>query len=278
MIDGINIWDAHMHYMGRFKARNKSIIEYMDNYGIDKAVITTLNKTTSMKKLKSILGSNSGGSLTDFSAHFDLTSQLDHEPVRKIVSQYPRRVVGFYWFNPKDPSEEDWDLLTTYIEAYNFRGVKTQPTVNMLNVPRDYYNLAEFCIAHNIPLYIHTGSSFFFQKAIRAKDLYRLAKKYPELKLIIGHAAHSMEYCINLLTYFSETKNVYFETSCSIPYGILALTKGFGSERVIYGSDSPPATTPEIEIKKIKILNLNKNQLENIFYNNIEKLVSENQF
>lgn len=278
MIEGIKIFDAHMHYMGRFKAREKTIIEYMHHYGIDKAILTTLNKTTSMKKLKAVMGSNSSlekKASPNFSEHFDFISQLDHEPIRRIIKKHPEKLVGFYWFNPKSPHEDDWRTLKRYIEEYNFKGIKIQPAVNMLKLPHDVYTLAEFCIAHTIPLYIHTGGSFFFQEPVRAKHLYQLAKKYPNLKLIIGHAAHSMEYCINLLTYFSENRNVYFETSCSIPYGILTLIKGFGSERVIYGSDSPPATTPDIEIKKIQILNLDKKELENIFYNNIEKLINE---
>jgi predicted TIM-barrel fold metal-dependent hydrolase len=49
-----------------------------------------------------------------------------------------------------------------------------------------------------------------------------------------------------------------------------------GSERVIFGSDSPTATTPDIEINKFKILNLKKPILENVFYNNITNLLGEN--
>ena len=39
--------------------------------------------------------------------------------------------------------------------------------------------------------------------------------------------------------------------------------------------DSPAATTPDIEINKIRILNLDKKTLENVFYNNISNLIGE---
>ena len=48
-----------------------------------------------------------------------------------------------------------------------------------------------------------------------------------------------------------------------------------GQKRVMYGSDAPAATTPDIEINKIKILNLKKNVLEDVFYNNISNLIRE---
>ncbi len=82
-----------------------------------------------------------------------------------------------------------------------------------------------------------------------------------------------MEYCINCIRYFSKMKNVYFETSTSIPYGILSLIKAMGSHRVIYGSDSPAANPPDIEIHKIICLNLDNESLKNVFYNNINNLL-----
>ena len=84
-----------------------------------------------------------------------------------------------------------------------------------------------------------------------------------------------MEYCINLLRYFTNLPNVFFETSVSIPYGIMTLIKIMGDHRVVYSSDPPSATNPDIEMNKIKMLNLSKKTQENVFYNNINKLIGE---
>jgi predicted TIM-barrel fold metal-dependent hydrolase len=273
MIDDIKIFDAHMHCIGRFKKREETLMQFMDRFGIDKAVVTSLNQEAS---LNAILSSDVNLNENEFLEKFIPKNQYDHEEVRKMVQSNPDRIYGFFWFNTKIASEEDWGLLENYIKDQNFRGVKTQCFVDLLKVPTDLYRLAEFCIEKDVPLFVHSGAAFYFQKPVRAKDYFNLAKKYPELKLIIGHAGYTMEYCINCLRYFARNKhtpNVFFETSVSIPYAIMTLIKAMGSDRVLYGSDAPTATTPDIEIDKIRILNLDKKTLENVFYNNINKLI-----
>lgn len=277
MIDGIKIFDSHIHYLGRFKKRDENIVDYLDKFGIDKAVITTVNKYTTLEKFNLLPDENSMENFDEaiFIDHFGLKDQLDHEEVLKLVQQNPERLVGFYWFNPKIADDDDWKLMRKYIKEYGFKGVKTQMCVDLLKVPDDLFTLAEFCIESNIPLFLHSGIGFFFQDAFRAKDYFNLVTRYPDLKCIIGHAAYSMEYMINELRYFTKFQNVFFETSLSVPYGIMTLIKIMGDHRVMYGSDAPSATNPDIEINKIKMLNLNKTTLENVFYNNISKLIGE---
>ncbi|MHA1436100.1 MAG: amidohydrolase family protein [Promethearchaeota archaeon] len=273
MIDNIKIFDSHMHYLGRFKKRDESIIEFMDRFHIDKAVITTLNQAAN---LNTILKSNKNLNENEFIQKFIPKTQYNHEKVKEIIQKNSERLIGFFWFNPRIATEDDWHLLEKYIVDYKFKGVKTQCYVDLLKIPSDIFQLAEFCIEYNIPLFVHSGSAFFFQRPVRVKDYYKLAKKYKELKLIIGHAAFTMEYCINCLRFFAKNEslsNVFFETSVSIPYGIMTLIKALGSQRVIFGSDSPTATTPDLEINKILILNFDKETLENVFYNNISSLV-----
>ncbi|MGQ4875606.1 MAG: amidohydrolase family protein [Promethearchaeia archaeon] len=274
MLDNnIKIFDAHMHFIGRFKKRDESIIQFMDRYGIDKALITSVNEAAN---LKAILSSNPNEAENEFLEKFMQKKQYDHENVLQLVKSNPERLFGVYWFNPRIATDEDWDLLRKYIVDYKFRGVKTQCYVDMLKVPSDFIELAKFCIDLDIPLFVHSGSGFFFQKTVRVKDYFRLAKKFKELKLVILHAAYNMEYVINCLRYFArnkDTPNVYFETSVSVPYGIMTLIKAIGSKRVIFGSDSPAATPPDIEIKKITCLGLEEEILHDVFYNNIARLM-----
>ena len=276
MIDGIKIFDAHVHYLGRFKKRDESIVEYIEKFGIDKAIITTVNKHTTLEKFNLLPDENSMENFDEamFIDHFGLKDQLDHNEVLKLV-QENEKLFGFYWFNPKIADDDDWKLMKKYIMEYGFKGVKTQMCVDLLKVPEDLFSLAEFCIKYDVPLFLHSSVGFFFQDAFRAKDYYDFIKEFPELKCIIGHAAYSMEYCINLLRYFTNLPNVFFETSVSIPYGIMTLIKIMGDHRVIFGSDAPSATNPDIEISKIKMLNLSKKTLENVFYNNICNLIGE---
>lgn len=69
-------------------------------------------------------------------------------------------------------------------------------------------------------------------------------------------------------------KNIYFETSCSVSYGILSLIKTMGYGQIVFGSDSPVASQLPIEIEKILYLPISKEQKQDIFYNNINGLLS----
>ena len=272
MIDNIKIFDSHIHYIGKFKRRDETLTAFLDRFGIDKSIVITLN-TSANKNL--LIRTDTKFNEKEYAEKLLAKTQYDHDEVREIIKKNSDRLVGVYWFNPRIAEDNDWILLEKYIKDYNFKGVKIQASLDNLKIPNDLFQLAEFCIDLNIPLFIHSGQSFFFQEPFRVKDIYSLVKKYRKLKCVILHAAYTMEYCVSCLKYFPKCSNVYFETSLSVPYGINILIKVMGDHRVMYGSDSPAATTPDIEINKIRILNLDKKTLENVFYNNISNLIGE---
>lgn len=270
MDEDIKIFDAHMHYTGKFKKKNELLIDFLNRFGIEKAVITTLNTAANSKLLLTL---NEQLSDQELAEQFYPDIQYNHKKVKELTQSYPDRLIGFYWFNPKIADAEDWKELTRFITTYGFKGVKTQASLDNLDPETHLDKLAEFCTDHDVPLYFHSGTSFHFQKPFSLKTLHEFKQRHKELKLIIGHAAFTMEYMISLLRFFTTLPNVYFETSLSVPYGIKVLIKVMGEERVLYGSDSPAATTPDIEIKKIKILNLSENVQKKIFYKNINRLL-----
>jgi predicted TIM-barrel fold metal-dependent hydrolase len=267
----LKIFDAHMHYTGKFLRENERLIDFLDRFEIDKAIITTLNTSANSKLLMTLDEHTTDDKVVK---KFYSTSQHNHQKVRELVQAHPERLIGFYWFNPNVGDEKDWKELTRYIKDYKFMGVKTQASLDNLNPKLDLDRLAHFCIKFDIPLYFHSGTNFFFQKSFKVQSLYDFKKKHKALKLIIGHASFTMEYMISLIKYFKSVPNVYFETSLSVPYGVGVLIKVMGEDRVLYGSDSPAATTPDIEINKIKILNLPISTQNKVFYKNINDLLA----
>ena len=150
----------------------------------------------------------------EYAEKFYTKSQYDHKELRELIKNNSDRLVGIYWFNPRIADDNDWKTLKKHIKDYNFKGVKIQASLDNLNILNDLFQLAEFCIDLDIPLFIHFGPSFFFQEPFSVKDIYSLVKKYPELKCIILHAAYTMEYCIGCLRYFPKCSNVYFFKFC----------------------------------------------------------------
>ncbi|MBD3195184.1 MAG: amidohydrolase family protein [Candidatus Lokiarchaeota archaeon] len=270
MINDIKIFDAHFHYTGKFKKENESLINFMDRYHIDKAIITTLNKSANSKLL---MNTNKTFNRKTYLNNLIPKKQHDHTEVINLIKKYPERLYGFCWFSPNIATDDDWALLRKYIADYDFKGVKIQTTLDNLDISKDLDRLVDFCIEMDVPLYYHSGNNFFFQKPIKIEDLYKLYLESQDLKLIIGHSAFTMEYTISVLRYFQGFDNVYFETSMSVPYGINVLIKVMGNDKIIYGSDAPAATTPDIEIQKIKALNLKPEIEKLIFYENISNLI-----
>jgi len=108
---------------------------------------------------------------------------------------------------------------------------------------------------------------------ISSRDLAKLAKSFPNLKIILGHAGLAMEFAIDFGLTLKQYKNIYFETSCSIPYAILSLIKTVGHKRLLFGSDAPVTNPLKLEIDKILCLPITKDQKRDVFYNNTANLI-----
>jgi len=279
------IFDAHIHTYGTFIKPYKSIIEYMDNFGVEKAIITTINRAANSKVFTETRNDldqkkqTKGGIALAFEKLRNSMpkGQLDHQDVLNETKKSPERFYKFFWFNPKlDPDEEEqnFKILEEHFKT-GFCGVKIHSGIHLVKIPKDIEKLISFMQEYdkNFPIFIHTTPKTSFFSGTSAKDISRLAEKYPELKIIMGHAALAMELALELGLNLRKYKNVYFETSCSIPYGILNLIRNVGHQRILFGSDAPVTNPIQLEIDKIKYLPIPSDQKQDIFYNNIESLL-----
>ena len=203
--------------------------------------------------------------------------QLDHSDVKEITERAPERFYKFFWFNPNmdaENEENDYRLLEDHFKE-GFCGVKIHSGFHRIKIPRDVIKMVSFMqeFDKNLILYIHSLPKTAFFSGISANDIAFLAKKFPELRIIVGHAANTMSYAVEVgmtLNY----ENVFFETSCSVSFGIYNIIKTIGHERILFGSDSPTASTLPIEIDKIITLPRTSNEIkQDILYNNVSKLM-----
>ena len=207
-----------------------------------------------------------------------LKGQLDHTDVKMVAKKAPERFYKFFWFNPKmDPEEEekDYQILEDHFKE-GFCGVKIHSGFHMINIPKDIIKLVSFMqdFDKNLIFYIHSLPKTSFFKGVSTKDIVNLAKNFPNLRIIVGHAANTMSYAIEVgmtLNY----ENIFFETSCSVSFGIYNLIKTIGHKKILFGSDSPTASTLPIEIEKILTLpRISKEIKQDILYNNVSRLLN----
>ncbi|MBY9018702.1 MAG: amidohydrolase family protein [Candidatus Lokiarchaeota archaeon] len=278
------IFDCHLHTYGTFLGPNKDLITYLDENNIEKAVLTTINRAAKSK----IFNTNpeerekDGQEKTNINQAFENLRkllpkyQLDHQDVISLSNLDPKRFVKFFWFNPKfdmDKEEKNYRILEDHFKK-GFCGVKIHSGINLIKIPRDINKLVSFMqdFDKRFPLFIHSTPKTSYFGGVSCKDIVNLASNNPELTIIVGHAALAMEYAIDLGLALKKFKNVFFETSCSIPYGILSLIKTIGPERIIFGSDAPVTNPLSLEIDKITCLPVSNDIKQDIFYNNAEKL------
>ena len=202
-----------------------------------------------------------------------MRGQLDHQDVIDVSKRDPKRFYKFFWFNPKiggDQEEENYKILEDHFEK-GFCGVKIHSGIHLIKIPRDIIKLASFMqeFDKTLPLFIHFTPKFSAFGGISNKDIIKLANTFPDLPIIIGHAGLAMEFALDFGLTLKPHKNVYFETSCSIPYALLALIKTIGHKRLFFGSDAPVTNPMQLEIDKILCLPITKDQKQDILYNNV---------
>ena len=279
------IFDAHMHSYGIFLNHGEDVISYMDRFNVEKAIVTTINKGVSLKKLTKDDEAqnpekNESGSISKVWETFKYAmpkGQLSHQDVIDLAKKAPERIYKFFWFNPKlksEEEEENYKVLENHFKL-GFRGVKIHSAFHLVRVPKDILKLASFMQDYDkkFVLFIHSLPKTIFFGGISAQDIAKLADQFPSLRIIVGHAAYCMEYSLEVAMTLRKYKNIYFETSCSVSYGIFNLIKSMGHERILFGSDSPVASQLPIEIEKIQTLPISEEQKRDILYNNVNGLL-----
>ena len=256
----------------------------MDTFNVQKAIITTINRAASSKiYTENVDNGKDGDNEKDrvkraFENLRKLTKgQLDHQDVIDISKRDPERFYKFFWFNPKfEPEQEEFNYKILERHFKNgFCGVKVHSGINLVKIPRDILKLASFMQDFNkkFPIFIHFTPKFSAFGGISSKDIAKLAKNFPELPIIVGHAGLSMEFAIDFGLTLKQYKNIYFETSCSIPYALLSLIKTIGHRRLLFGSDAPVTNPIKLEIDKILCLPITDDQKQDIFFNNVNDIV-----
>lgn len=136
---------------------------------------------------------------------------------------------------------------------------------------KDVYELA---IQYNVPVLFHSGwDNSQYSDAVLVAEV---AKKYPELKLIVCHCFYpELDNCMSLI----EFENVIFDLS-SIADDVNKRENIAGKikriidavpERVLFGSDFSCCSMKEY-IKLVRGLKLMRNVEENIFWRNAKRI------
>ena len=236
------IIDGHAHAVGDF-ADIEKLIETLDRFGVDKvALCPGLKNNTNVPPLPSIPISvikqhplytrcfiNPG---IRFSYHFVFGDKGDgNEFVYSFVQRHADRVIQIDWL---DPQKSDFmNKLENDFNKWNFRGIKLhQACTPFKNDGPEMDQIVEFANKRQLPIFIHLWSSN------EARKLIEVVRDHPDTNFILLHLI-ALD---SVAKYARDLPNIYYDIS---PYSyvsekmIKAAVDAFGSDHIIFGSDTP---------------------------------------
>ena len=237
------MYDGHSH-LGITSSGDPNdvhgLVQDMLNHGIEKTGISSLS------------GSN---------------TRVQNDLVYQAMCLYPDIVKGYAFIKPKAvDAHEESDLC---LGKYKMSGVKFHPWKHGYvdqNTPQ-IYEVLKHIFEYNVHVQVHVGNS----PLCTPFPWIRYAKMFPNNNFVFTHMG-SREFGYTVVDAVKDIPNIYLETSVQYHRDVLLkAAKEIGYERIIFGVDWPYKPI-ETEVKKIYLMGFSEEEMEYVFYKNIEKL------
>ena len=246
------IIDMHAHGMApwlSYEKCEKLILENMEKYDIDKVYVSNLYSQIPNKE----------------------EVKIANDRAYLFKKNNPEKIEGYVYISPEHDNAEY--VLQRGIEEQGFIGVKLWVSTFCNDVC--VYPIMERVIEYGVPVLIHSFHKSKGQLAFETvgKHVEDLAKRYPELKIIMAHYGGN---CYNGIPMIRECSNVWVDLSCSISNGdtLDYTVENIGSDRILFGSDMPGDYITNVG--KVLEANLSEEDREKIFYKNTLKVFDKN--
>ena len=183
----------------------------------------------------------------------------------KIIARHPGRLIGFAFVHPRRDAGRIFEMIGEAVGKLRLRGIKVHGAEAMPT--REVCDAAR---AFRLPMLVDVAS--------KAEVMDMLAPEFPDVDFIVPHLgsftddwrAHQ-QVAYQLARY----PNVYADTSGvrRFDYIIEAIKRG-GAKKVLFGSDGP-WLHPGLELHKVRLLGLPREQEALIVGGNAMRLLSK---
>lgn len=219
------IIDTHIH-IGKvlmFNLKEKDVIYSMEKYNIDFSLVSNLESAECdhrQRPIPEILQTTQADSLR---------RTLD------FAKKHPSKIGAVPWIKPRfEKCDDEFISLIKNNREYIY-ALKAHPFHSDV-APDDerfepYYTLAA---EYDLPIVSHTGGC----ESANSIHLYNAAKSHPDLNFVMVHMdlGTDNEQAIDLL---GKLPNLYGDTTWVSVKSTLKAIERWGSEKILFGSDSP---------------------------------------
>ncbi|MEI7615706.1 MAG: amidohydrolase family protein [Actinomycetota bacterium] len=205
---------------------------------------------------------------------YDLSLQIP-----EIIKASKKFGAFFYWnlvYSPKNISQS-LKIIAENRDKINFAGIKIHPVIHETRIDSILYEpLWEYASSEDIVISCHTWSPYTDNpKQFNGNPLLfeSVLKKYPKLKLILGHSGGKTGFYPEVIDFVSKHENVYMDFSGDNiypPVFKMVLEKA-GKGKILFGTDMPMMDI-RYHIASVLSADIEDCDKEDIFYNTAAKL------
>ncbi len=210
IFENVKIVDTHAHIgkdMDGHSISADRLIKSMDSANINKAIVFPLNDK-------------------NHSVNFNESN----DAILLAAKVYNDRFIPFFRLNPNEKWKEEFDTRL----SQEFKGIKLHPRSQDFKLTSSkVMGIYEEAEKNNLVILMHTG--FGLEQV--ADDLVEITKKFPKLKIIVGHAGFvDLD---NVIKKLGKKENIIFDTSSLKIFDLFDLLRKVDYQKIAFGSDVP---------------------------------------
>jgi len=183
--------------------------------------------------------------------------------VARIIARYPDCLIGFVFVHATRDAGRIFRMVAHALHLWHFRGIKihgyeAMPTREVCEAAREF----------RLPIFIDVVS--------RPEVIDMLAPQYPDVNFIVAHlGSYTDDWRAHQQVVYQVARypNVYADTSAVRRFDyIIEAVKRAGPRKLLFGSDGP-WIHPGVELHKIRLLGLPKDQEALVLGGNLMRLM-----
>ncbi len=251
---GLRIYDAHAHFGANgyassvfvYSSSNERALEHMRALGIAKMAVSGMEAI-----------------VHDYEA--------GNESIMESCAAHPDKLDAYLFYDAHNP-EGSLRQIERHCRNPRFIGVKIHPRDNRSSLAGDAYDaLYDFAAEKAIPVLCHTWAT---EPENDPALFWPVLRRYPKLKLILGHMGGTYTGCMTSLALSRAYKNVYCDINGSLYSKIWLeeLVKRAPFEKFIFSTDQV-FNDPRIVLGRVLLSGLSDTQKQKLLCDNFEALM-----
>jgi len=173
--------------------------------------------------------------IEDSLAYVGMKQSESNRLTKEAVDKFPDRLIGFANIKPPEGARACREEIDRTIGDWGFRGIKLHAMADNYSAddPAQVDGVVEAVIRHDVPIWFHTGHLPY----ATPMQIARLAARFPDAKLIVGHLGSLMIYDAILCA--QARPNIWLDISLQGAGAIHLACAEVSAEKLIFGSDAP---------------------------------------